>query len=212
MSMTSKPDLPGQIASLKDHLRIAYTRLDKADDILRRIVEGWDGNNDSAVAAAIESARVHLDMEASRSPITDDAIDAAVAEADPLAGLPEEERQRIQSVGHAARFRTYRDSGETNHALASENARAAITREVAAYRARQVPETLTREEAEQRLRAVGVGPKTIKEDLVSPRDVIACYDPNNIAPSHAAHVAARVDILRAYVRGLDAKASEARSS
>ena len=127
----------------------------------------------------------------------------AQTKADPLAGLPEEERRRIEGVGLAARFRTYRDSGDTKHDLATKNERDAIAREVAAYRARQgVPETLTREEAEKRLRALDLSDKVLGRCLDVPRDVL-----NEIGWGTGDQVkGARVAvILRAYVRGLDAQ-------
>lgn len=75
------PDLAGQIVSLKDHLRLADARLDAADGLLRRIVEQWDENEVGMLdGEVIEEARAHLDGAAIKSPITDAAIDAAVAE------------------------------------------------------------------------------------------------------------------------------------
>lgn len=79
--MSKQPaDLAGQIASLKDHLRIADARLNAAEDILRRIVDEWDESEIGMIdGAVIEEAREHLDMPTIQSPITDAAIDAAVA-------------------------------------------------------------------------------------------------------------------------------------
>lgn len=72
------PDLAGQIASLKDHLRIADERADKARDILRRIVDACDEEDGEIDSALIDEARECLDGAAIQSPITDAAIDAAV--------------------------------------------------------------------------------------------------------------------------------------
>jgi hypothetical protein len=72
------PDLAGQIARLKDHLRIADERADKARDILRRIVDACDEEDGEIDSALIDEARKCLDGAAIQSPITDAAIDAAV--------------------------------------------------------------------------------------------------------------------------------------
>lgn len=152
---------------------------------------------------------------------------APVAKTDPLAGLPEAERARIIAAAEKAQadrdnpWRTpSTDHPQTcpyrrdalNVCTCSGVYRDTIAREVAAYRAGRTPEMLNREEAEARLRALGIGPKTISEDFANPRDVIACYDPANIAPRYAAEVARRIAILAAHVRWLDAqKSAEARA-
>lgn len=112
-------------------------------------------------------------------------------EADPLAGLPEAKRTRI-----------LREAGLADGPFSRQRA---IAAGIAAFCARRVPEMLNREEAEKRLRALGVGEKTISEDLDNPRDVIVCYDPASVAPKYAAEVASRVAVLRAHVRWLDAQ-------
>ena len=71
-------DFAGQIASLKDHLRLSGTRLNAAEDILRSLVDEWDETGQIG-KTVIEDARAHLDMAppSAQSPITDAAIDAA---------------------------------------------------------------------------------------------------------------------------------------
>lgn len=103
------PDLAGQIVSLKDHLRLADARLDAADGLLRRIVEQWDENEVGMLdGEVIEEARAHLDGAAIKSPITDAAIDAAVAAAKPT-GLhvftADDERVRDRSDARRRRSR-----------------------------------------------------------------------------------------------------------
>lgn len=56
------PDLAGQIVSLKDHLRIAYERADKARDILRRIVDACDEEDGEIDSALIDEARECIGM------------------------------------------------------------------------------------------------------------------------------------------------------
>jgi hypothetical protein len=57
------PDLAGQIARLKDHLRIADERADKARDILRRIVAEWDENEIGQIdGGVIDEARECIGM------------------------------------------------------------------------------------------------------------------------------------------------------
>ena len=103
----------------------------------------------------------------------------------------------------------HRDSGETNHALASENERAAIAREVAAYRARQVPETLTREEAIVRASHLDPAARSMI-DLDNPRECLRSFDTCFVSGPPDCYAAR--EIVRAYVRGLDATASEERAS
>ena len=123
--------------------------------------------------------------------------------ADPLAGLPEEDRHRIKRAGIAARLRTYRDSGETQHDLATRNERDAIAREVAAYHARQgVPETLTREEAEALASRLSLAARGMI-DLDNPRECLRSFDASFVSGPPDCYTAR--EIVRAYVRWLDAQ-------
>ena len=161
-----------------------------------------------------ERARV-LGLPEIQSPITDAAIDAAVVEAHPLAGLPEAERVRIVA-GAANAMPDNRERFVTN-SVAAYHARqsgvgVAIGREGQWFpqstgthtfggrlRADCAPEMLTREEAEEQLRAGGMAEPAIVHVLHYAPHAAGLADLSSSPTVRA--------ILTAHVRWLDAQKS-----
>lgn len=104
----SDVDYKGQIASLKDHLRLADAQCDAWARLARArgaAMQTFDDDHPECVAAreALEALGVEVLPEV-QSPITDAAIDAAIAETedDTLGAYATEDQIREARLAHAA--------------------------------------------------------------------------------------------------------------
>jgi hypothetical protein len=122
-----------------------------------------------------ERARI-LASPSVQSPITDAAIDTAVTEADPLAGLPAAERLRIigaaTDAGIAARDARMAESQDADAARSAYGPahHAALVREVAAYRAQKSAEESAPRIASREARYAAVMRRSAEIDAAAERE------------------------------------------